>query len=75
MAEGGIRAAFTNAERHIVDEGEFDLTSVGVDIGSSTSHLVFSRLHMECIGTRYKIVEREILAESDILLTPYGMVR
>jgi ethanolamine utilization protein EutA len=71
MAEGGIRAAFTNAERHIVDEGEFDLTSVGVDIGSSTSHLVFSRLHMECIGSRYKIVEREILAESEILLTPY----
>jgi ethanolamine utilization protein EutA len=71
MAQREIRAAFTSAERHIVDEGEFDLTSVGVDIGSSTSHLVFSRLHMECIGSRYKIVEREILAESDILLTPY----
>lgn len=71
MAEGEIRAAFTNAARHIVDEGEFDLTSVGVDIGSSTSHLVFSRLHMECIGSRYKIVKREIIAESDILLTPY----
>lgn len=71
MAVREIRAAFTSAERHIVDEGEFDLTSVGVDIGSSTSHLVFSRLHMECVGSRYRIVEREILAESDILLTPY----
>ncbi|HEX9810379.1 MAG TPA: ethanolamine ammonia-lyase reactivating factor EutA [Alphaproteobacteria bacterium] len=71
MSEGGIRASFTNAARHIVDEGEFDLTSVGVDIGSSTSHLVFSRLHMECIGSRYKIVRREIISESDILLTPY----
>ncbi|MGE0652538.1 MAG: ethanolamine ammonia-lyase reactivating factor EutA [Alphaproteobacteria bacterium] len=71
MAVQEIRASFTNAARHIVDEGEFDLTSVGVDIGSSTSHLVFSRLHMECIGSRYKIVEREILHESDILLTPY----
>ncbi len=71
MAVQEIRAAFTNAARHIVDEGEFDLTSVGVDIGSSTSHLVFSRLHMECVGSRYRIVEREIIAESDILLTPY----
>lgn len=71
MAVQEIRASFTSSARHIVDEGEFDLTSVGVDIGSSTSHLVFSRLHMECIGSRYKIVEREILAESDILLTPY----
>lgn len=71
MAVQEIRSAFTNAERHIVDEGEFDLTSVGVDIGSSTSHLVFSRLHMECIGSRYHIVEREIIAESEILLTPY----
>ena len=71
MAVQEIRASFTSSARHIVDEGEFDLTSVGVDIGSSTSHLVFSRLHMECIGSRYKIVKREIIAESDILLTPY----
>lgn len=71
MAVEEIRASFTSSARHIVDEGEFDLTSVGVDIGSSTSHLVFSRLHMECVGSRYRIVEREIIAESDILLTPY----
>lgn len=71
MSDRQIRASFTSVDRHIVDEGEFDLVSVGVDIGSSTSHLVFSRLHMEQVGSRYQIVERETLAESDVLLTPY----
>ncbi|MEK7378516.1 MAG: ethanolamine ammonia-lyase reactivating factor EutA, partial [Candidatus Binatota bacterium] len=47
------------------------LTSVGVDIGSSTSHLVFSRLEMRQEGTRYVVARREILNESEILLTPY----
>lgn len=71
MTYSEIRSSFTSVNRHIVDEGEFDLTSVGVDIGSSTSHLIFSRLHLEHTGSRYRIVEREVLAESRILFTPY----
>jgi ethanolamine utilization protein EutA len=63
--------SFTNAGRHIVDEDDIKLTSVGVDIGSSTSHLVFSRLEMRQQGMRYIVTRREILSESDILLTPY----
>ncbi len=63
--------SFTNASRHIVDEDDIKLTSVGVDIGSSTSHLVFSRLEMRQQGTRYVVTKREILSESEILLTPY----
>ena len=47
------------------------LTSVGVDIGSSTSHLVFSRLELTLEGSRYRVTKREILNESQILLTPY----
>jgi len=62
---------FTAPERHIVEEDEIKLTSVGVDIGSSTSHLVFSRLEMRQEGTRYVVVRRAILNESEILLTPY----
>lgn len=63
--------SFTNSSRHIVEEDEIKLTSVGVDIGSSTSHLVFSRLEMKQEGTRYVVVSRAILNESEILLTPY----
>ena len=62
---------FTAARRHISDEETLTLTSVGVDIGSSTSHLVFSRLELEHQGQRYVITKREVLAESEILLTPY----
>ncbi len=62
---------FTSASRHIVEEDEIKLTSVGVDIGSSTSHLVFSRLEMRQEGTRYVVVRRTILNESEIMLTPY----
>lgn len=53
----------------------FTLTSVGIDIGSSTSHLVFSRLTLRREGTsysgRYKVTEREVLYRSGIMLTPY----
>ncbi len=51
------------------------LTSVGIDIGSSTSHLIFSRLILRrqgiALSSRFVVVKREILHESPILLTPY----
>jgi ethanolamine utilization protein EutA len=65
------KAAFSNANRHMKEEEELRLTSVGVDIGSSTSHLVFSRLELTLEGTRYRVTKREVINESDILLTPY----
>ena len=46
--------------------------SVGVDIGSSTSHLVFSRIVLERLDSRYVVTERESFYQSDILLTPYS---
>lgn len=71
MESATPKAAFTNANRHISEEEELKLTSVGVDIGSSTSHLVFSRLELKLEGTRYRVTRREIVNESEILLTPY----
>jgi ethanolamine utilization protein EutA len=65
------KASFSNANRHMQEEEELRLTSVGVDIGSSTSHLVFSRLQLTLEGSRYRVTKREILNESEILLTPY----
>ncbi len=41
---GEDRIFFSNAGRTLALEDELLLTSVGVDIGSSTSHLVFSRI-------------------------------
>src|SRR5881296_3359277 len=51
------------------------LNSVGIDIGSSTSHLIFSRLILRrqgiALSSRFVVVKREIIYESPILLTPY----
>src|SRR5687767_10818247 len=51
------------------------LTSVGIDVGSSTSHLIFSRLTLRrqgiALSSRFVVVNREIIHESPILLTPY----
>ena len=51
-------AFFSAASRRSLEvEDEIRLISVGVDIGSSTSHLVFSRLLLERLDNRY-IVSR-----------------
>ena len=65
------RGSFSNANRHMQEEENLQLTSVGVDIGSSTSHLVFSRLELTLEGSRYRVTKRDVLNESEILLTPY----
>jgi ethanolamine utilization protein EutA len=64
-------ARFSSAEREMVEEDSLRLVSVGVDIGSATSHLVFSRLELERQDNRYVVVRRTLLGESEILLTPY----
>jgi ethanolamine utilization protein EutA len=70
--EAGGRVFFSNIGRSLEEEDEIRLVSVGVDIGSSTSHLVFSRLVLERLDNRYVVGEREILHESEVLLTPYA---
>jgi ethanolamine utilization protein EutA len=65
------RGSFSNANRHMQEEEELQLTTVGVDIGSSTSHLVFSQLQLTLEGSRYRVTKRTTLNESKILLTPY----
>src|SRR6185295_3715008 len=70
-AQGG-RVFFSSTGRSLVDEDEIVVLSVGVDIGSSTSHLVFSRIVLERLDSRYVVSERETFYASDILLTPYS---
>lgn len=52
-----------------------ELTTVGVDVGSSTSHLLFAKLHLQrltqSLSSRFVVVHREVLHRSSILLTPY----
>ena len=68
----GGRVFFSSVRRSLEVEDEILLISVGVDIGSSTSHLVFSRLLLERLDNRYVVSKREIVHESDVLLTPYA---
>jgi ethanolamine utilization protein EutA len=70
--EAGGRIFFSSAGRSLVEEDEIQLSSVGVDIGSSTSHLAFSLLKLEQRDARYVVIDREVVYESEILLTPYS---
>src|SRR5256885_10534219 len=51
------------------------LTTVGIDIGSSTSHLMFARVHLQrlsaALSSRFVVVDRKVIWQSPILLTPY----
>ena len=51
------------------------LSSVGIDIGSAGTQVIFSRLHMRRMGedlsSRYFVVSRETLYQSPVALTPY----
>jgi len=53
----------------------FSLKSVGIDIGSSTSHLIFSHITLRRQGAslsgKFKVTNREVLYRSPIKLTPY----
>src|SRR6266853_739635 len=69
--EAGGRTFFSNVGRSLETEDEIRLVSVGVDIGSSTSHLVFSRLVLERLDNRYVVSERKVVHESEVLLTPF----
>jgi ethanolamine utilization protein EutA len=54
------------------------LHSVGMDIGSSGTQVLFSRLHLRRIGedlsSRYVVVRRSTLYRSPIALTPYTAI-
>jgi ethanolamine utilization protein EutA len=52
-----------------------ELTTVGIDIGSSTTHLMFARVHLQrlttALSSRFVVINRKMLWQSPILLTPY----
>jgi ethanolamine utilization protein EutA len=52
-----------------------ELTTVGIDIGSSTSHLMFASVRLQrktqALSSHFVVVERRILWKSPILVTPF----
>jgi ethanolamine utilization protein EutA len=67
--EGGPEGSGLWLEDHV------SLTSVGMDIGSSGTQLIFSRINLRRLGedlsSRYCVVSRETLYQSPVALTPY----
>ncbi len=61
--------------RTIWDQDNVAFTTVGIDIGSSTSHLLFAKLALQRqsqgLSSRFVVIGREILWRSPILLTPF----
>ncbi len=56
-------------------QDHLSLVSVGIDIGSAGTQVIFSRLHLRRLGedlsSRYFVVARETLYQSPVTLTPY----
>jgi ethanolamine utilization protein EutA len=61
--------------RAIWEQETVELRTVGIDIGSSTSHLLFARVLLkrqsEELSSRFVVVEREVIGRSPIMLTPF----
>src|SRR5579875_1149162 len=62
-------AAFIWSQEHV------ELKTVGIDIGSSTSHLLFAKIILqrqsEGLSSRFLVVDRQVLWRSPIMLTPF----
>src|SRR5580692_3599218 len=61
--------------RTIWDQDNVSFKTVGIDIGSSTSHLLFAKVALQRqsqgLSSRFVVVGREIVWRSSILLTPF----
>lgn len=59
----------------IWEQDTVELRTVGIDIGSSTSHLLFARVTLERqaqgLSSRFTVVDRQVLWRSPIMLTPF----
>lgn len=69
--EEGGRVIFAKTRANLADVDTTMLVSVGVDIGTSTTHLVFSQVKMEHRDGRFVAADRAVMFESDIFFTPY----
>ena len=71
-----LNAADQAAIAQLIWEQEtIELRTVGIDIGSSTSHLLFARVTLkrlaQGLSSRFTVVDRQVLWRSPIILTPF----
>ena len=61
--------------RYIWSQETVELKTVGIDIGSSTSHLLFAKVVLQRqaqgLSSRFAVIDRQIVARSPIMLTPF----
>ena len=61
--------------RAIWETETVELRTVGIDIGSSTSHLLFARVTLkrqsQGLSSRFVVVDRQVIWRSPIMLTPF----
>src|ERR1700744_1209315 len=61
--------------RYIWNQENVELSTIGIDIGSSTSPLLFGKVLLERqtqgLSSRFVVVHRQVLWRSPIMLTPF----
>ena len=61
--------------RYIWSQETVELTTVGIDIGSSTSHLLFAKITLQRqtqgLSSRFTVIDRQVIWRSPIMLTPF----
>jgi ethanolamine utilization protein EutA len=59
----------------IWEQETVELRTVGIDIGSSTSHLLFAQVTLkrqsQSLSSRFVVVDRQVIWRSPIMLTPF----
>jgi ethanolamine utilization protein EutA len=68
-------AASAAIAQAIWEQETIELRTVGIDIGSSTSHLLFAQVTLkrlsEGLSSRFVVIDRQIIWRSPIMLTPF----
>ena len=73
-------AALTEADKaemakFIWSQETVELTTIGIDIGSSTSHLLFAKITLQRqsqgLSSRFVVTDRKVIWRSPIMLTPF----
>ncbi len=80
--ELGITEAEAEAIGRLIEEQDtLELMTVGIDIGSSTSHLLFAKVVLRRrttdLSSKFEVVDRQVVWTSPIILTPFradGMI-
>src|SRR6187549_2345348 len=61
--------------RFIWSQDNIELKTIGIDIGSSTSHLLFAKVTLQRqsqgLSARFVVTNREVVWRSPIMLTPF----